>query len=233
MPVITFNGPVGAGSFEIGPRVAHRLGLDYVDRLILAEKARRIGATVEAVATKEKRVGDLRDRITRFIQTTLERSALSGTGSEPYFGPGLDILLTREYSEIPDEPITSAHQLEDKHFLDVTKAVILDLARAGNVVINGRGSNMILKDMPGVLHVGLVAHLDTRVRTIMRREHLDEKEARAFAIREEKARLRYFQRFFGIDPNHPSHYHLMLNMDNVSIDAAVDIVVAAAKALVQ
>ena len=37
MPVITINGPVGSGAFEVGQLVAQELSLNYVDRLVLAK----------------------------------------------------------------------------------------------------------------------------------------------------------------------------------------------------
>ena len=97
MPLITFNGPIGSGGPEIGLEVSNKLNIDYVDRLILAEAAKRIGATVQAVVRKEQKLPRTRDRIGRFAQNLLERSAMSGAGGEPYFGPGIEVLLSRDY----------------------------------------------------------------------------------------------------------------------------------------
>lgn len=233
MPVITINASHGCGAVEVGHMVARMMGLDYVDRLVLGEAAKRIGATLEAVEEKEQRLVLLRDRIARFIQRMLERSALSGAGAEPYFGTGYDILVAREYPELTEGPITSAQQLDDQRFMEVTRGVIQDLARSGNVVINGRGSNIILRDEPGVLHVGLWAHLEKRVATLMTRHHIHENEARRLATRMERARQAYFRKFFNVDPNHPSHYDLMLNMDKFDFTSAANIIVQAAQGLVQ
>ncbi|MCE2462410.1 MAG: cytidylate kinase family protein, partial [Dehalococcoidia bacterium] len=151
MAVVTFNGPIGAGGNEIGVLVAGLLNADYVDRLILAQAAKRIGSTVEVLEIKEQRKLALRDRLAYFLQTMLERSAMSGAGGEPYFSPGMEYLPSEEYTDLADEPLTAAQRLNDEHFIEVTRAVIKDLADGGNVVIIGRGSNVILKDVPGVL----------------------------------------------------------------------------------
>ena len=97
MAVITINGQIGTGAPEISSEVARLLGIDYVDRLILAEAAKRLGATVEALAEREQRPLTRGDRIARFLQSALERSAAAGTGGDPYFGPGLGTMLGREY----------------------------------------------------------------------------------------------------------------------------------------
>ena len=68
MAVVTVNGQIGCGGFEVGAQVALVLNADYVDRLILVEAAKRIGATVEVMAEKEQRLGRVRDRIARFLQ---------------------------------------------------------------------------------------------------------------------------------------------------------------------
>lgn len=233
MPLITINSPHGSGAVEVGHMVARMLHWDYVDRLVLAEASTRIGATLEAAEEKEQRVGSLRDRIARFVQRMLERSALSGAGGEPYFGTGYDILLARDYTELTEGPITSAQQVDDKHFIEVTTAVIKDLAQAGNVVINGRGSNIILKDYPGALHVGLWAHMERRVATLMTRHHIHESEARELAIRMEAARKSYFKRYFNADPYHPGYYDLVINMDKFDFTSAANIIVQAARGMIE
>ena len=88
MPVITINGPLGAGAVSIGQMVAQQLEMNFYDRLVFTQAARLIGTPVGAVIAKEQRVDRFRDRLGRFLQTMLERSAMSGVSGEPYFGPG-------------------------------------------------------------------------------------------------------------------------------------------------
>ncbi len=49
MAVVTMGGLTGGGGRLLGALVAQRLGADYVDRLILTDTARHVGATVEAL----------------------------------------------------------------------------------------------------------------------------------------------------------------------------------------
>ena len=229
MTVVTSNGQTGSGGQDVAVRVARLLEVDYVDRLILAEAARRVGATIEAVEQKELRKLGLRDRIARFIQIMLERSAMSGAGGEPYFGPGVEALLARQYAEVSDEPITAEQQLDDKRFIEVTTAVINELADEGNVVIVGRGSNVILKSRPDVFHVGFVAPLELRISNIMEREQLIWKDAGRFTVDNEKAREGYFKKFFKVNPNDPSLYHMMVNLGYTDTKTAAEMVAHAAK----
>ncbi|MFQ5860641.1 MAG: AAA family ATPase [Dehalococcoidia bacterium] len=228
MAVVTVQGMIGSEGQELAAKVARLLTADYVDRFILAEAARRIGATVEAVAQKEESTGRLSERLGRFLQRMLERSAVVGASGEPFFGPGLDVLLARDYSEVTQEPITTAQQLDDKHFIEVTTAIIREIAQAGNVVIIGRGANIILKETPQTLHVATIAPMELRVRTMVEREQLGWKEAEQAVLEREKARVAYFKKFFKVHPDDPSLYHLVLNMGRLSLHTAAKMVAQAA-----
>lgn len=231
MPVVTINGQIGSGGPEVGLQVAHHLHADYVDRLILAEAAKRIGATVQAVAGKESEVTRRRDRLGRFLQNVLERSAMSGAGGEPYFGPGVDVLLSRDYYAEDQEPITLAHEVDDDKYIEVTTAVVEDLAKEGNVVIVGRAANVILKGAPGVLHVGTVAPLEHRIHTIMEREHLEYEDAQLFVEEHETARKAYFTKFYDVDTDDPNMYHLIINMADLKVETAGEMIAHAAQDL--
>ena len=228
MPVITINGPVGSGAIDIGQTVAQTLNIDYVDRLVFAEAAKLVGSPVGVLVEKEQRVVRFRDRLARFLQTMLERSAVSGVGGEPYFGRGIEMLPAETYTELAGDPSSTAQQVNDKAYIEATSAVVRDLTRAGNVVIIGRGANMILLDAPGVIHVGLLAPLELRVENIMRREHFERGEAAAFVEEVEQARVTFFRKFFKVHPDDPTLYHAMLNMGKMRPTTAAEIIIHAA-----
>ena len=223
MPVVTVEGPIGAGAPEVGVIAAKLLDADYVDRSILADAARTMGTTVQVLEIKHGRI-PLRARIAQFLQTMLERSAMSSGAGEPYAFYNVDYVLGEEYTDLAQEPLTAAQRLNDEHFIEATGSVIRDLAAGGNVVIIGRGATMFLKDVPGVLHVGLIAPLEARIRNIEEREHLTRIEAEEHANNMERARAAYFRKFFKVDPNDPALYHIVLNMAHVGADTMAEIV---------
>ena len=104
MPVITINGPVGSGAIEVGQKVSQLLHLNYVDRMVLAGAAKLIGTPVGALIEKEERVIGFREKLGRFLQTTLERSAVAGISGEPYFGRGIELLPAETYIELAGDP---------------------------------------------------------------------------------------------------------------------------------
>ncbi|MEX2599779.1 MAG: cytidylate kinase-like family protein [Dehalococcoidia bacterium] len=231
MAVITVTGLIGSGAPELGTEVSRKLGIDYVDRYILAQAAQKMGITVAAVAERTERPQSLGDRFAGFVRTVLERSALAGGGADPYFGGGLDALLVREYRDFPPENTEGAkdNSLTDANLLEVTTAVIREIAQSGNVVIAGRGANVILRDQPGALHIGLVSSLEARINRIMEREELGRAEAERFVAENDRARQAYFHRFFHVQAEDPRHYHMVLNTDWLEIPRAAEVVIEAAR----
>ena len=232
MAVVAMGGLTGGGGRLVGPVVAQRLEADYVDRLILTNAARHVGATVEALHQREERPPTGAERFSRILQRILERSAVAGAGGDPYFGPGAVSMLTQEYEDLPQPTITRGHEVEDEKYLESMKKVMEELAERGNVVIVGRAGCIILKDNPSVLRVGLVARFEDRVARIMERERLDAEEARKTVIARDRAREHSFKRFFGIDnPEEPELYHVMVNTSDVSLDYAAEVIVSACQAI--
>ena len=82
----------------------------------------------------------------------------------------------------------------------------------------------MLADVPGVVHIGMWAPLEMRVKTAMDREHFDARAARKYVEELEQARITFFQKFFKVNPHDPSLYHVMLNMGKINAESAADIV---------
>ena len=232
MTVVALGGLTGGGGRLLGPKVAERLEADYVDRLILTRTGRALGATVEALHQREQRPPSFGERLAGIFQRILERSAVSGAGGDPYFGPGTMAFLTQEFEDLPQPIITRGHDLEEEEYHEALRNVMEEMAAGGNVVFVGRGAAIILRDDPKVLRVGVVATLEDRVARIMERERLDEEQSRTVVDDRDKARARYFKNHFGIDdPDDPHLYHFSINSSDVDFDYAAGVVVDACDAL--
>jgi hypothetical protein len=202
-----------------------------VDRLILAEAAKLVRAPVGALLDKEQQVDRFRGRLVYFLQAALERSALYADAGEPYFGPSIERLPGEPYTELAWDSSSAVQKVSDRAFIEATTSVLKGLYQAGNVVIIGRGANVILADAPGIIHVGMLAPLEVRVATIREREHLTQKEAEAYVEEVEQARVKFFRKFFKVNPNDLSLYHLMLNLGQMRPETAAEIIDHAAKEL--
>ena len=228
MPIITINGPIGCGAVTIGQMVAEELKLNFIDRMIFTEAARIVGTPVGTLIAKEQRVDRFRDRLGRFVQTMLERSAMSGVSGEPYFGRGIENLPPETYMDLTGEGGGVTHKLDDKIFIEAMTKVVKDIHKQGNAVIIGRGANQILADAPQTLHVGLLAPMEVRVETLVAREHFEREEAEIHVVELERAREDFVQKFWKVHPNEANHYHMMLNMGRMTPKTAAEVIVHAA-----
>ncbi|MEX1253440.1 MAG: cytidylate kinase-like family protein [Dehalococcoidia bacterium] len=227
MPIVTVSGQVGAGAREAGRLAAQQLGIDYVDQEILVQAASTLGVPMESVVPFDERTASRGERIASMLRRFFESSAAAGA-AEPMLGSGgLDILLSRTYSEAAaDEGL---HEVSSERYLDTLSGIVNDLAAHGNVLIIGRGSQVILTDCPGALHVLLVAPLEHRIAFIAEREELS-KEAAAKRVHDgDKGRAAFHHKFFKIDVDHPAHYHLTLNSARFSLDEAAQLIGDAAR----
>jgi hypothetical protein len=105
-----------------------------------------------------------------------------------------------------------------------TAETILHLAKLGNVIVIGRGANVITAKMEGVLHVRLVASLESRVQRIQEVDHLDRKAALAFIEREDTGRRRYLRRYYRKKIDDALLYHLIINTDLMPYDRAARLI---------
>jgi len=234
MYAITLGGMSGGGARNIGPLVAQKLEADYVDRIFLSNIAKDLGATVEALHQREEKLPTRSEKWTRILQRLLERSAVTGSAGDPYFGPGITALLTEEYEDLPQPTITRGHELEDEVYIEAVETTMKEMAADGDVVFVGRGGHVILKEMTNVLRVGVVASFEDRVATLMTRESISRNEAILTMDHRDQARKYFFKKFFEMeDPDSPDLFHFTINTSEMSTEHAVDMVVQNLKALAE
>jgi hypothetical protein len=94
-----------------------------------------------------------------------------------------------------------------------TTDTILQLARMGNVVIVGRGANVITAKLKNTFHVRLIASMEKRVEHIKDLMGFTEKEALQHIKKEDENRKKYIKSYFHADVEDPLLYHMIVNTD--------------------
>ncbi len=206
MDIVTLSAPYGAGGSIIGPEVAQRLDLPFLDRAIPAEVARRLAIPLEEALAHEERV---RSRVGRLIALAARLPTLTGPTPAPH---------------------PEALGLDEVSFKAQTEAVIRHLAETTGGVILGRGAVVVLTGHPGALHVRLDGPVERRIRQAMRLEGVDEKAARERQRQTDTAREAAFRHLYRHSPTDPALYHLMLDSTALPLDACIDLIVKAAQA---
>ncbi len=131
-----------------------------------------------------------------------------------------------------DEKVPSLFERLFSHkpeiYLDRLNSVIYELASRGNAVFLGRGSYILLRGFKCALHIRVAASLEKRIQNLMGRGFQREVAIKAIH-RSDHERGSFVQFAFGVDWENPDLYDIVLNMDNLTLDLASDIVLQTAR----
>lgn len=99
---------------------------------------------------------------------------------------------------------------KDKIF-EAESKVVTDLAKEGNCVIIGRCSDYVLRNNPNCLKLFLTAPMKQRIRRVMERMNLSEKEAKAKMQKEDKFRADNYHYYTGCSWGAAANFDLTIN----------------------
>jgi len=206
MGTVTIAATYGAGGSMIGPAVAKRLKLPFVDRAIPVGLAEKIHEPLVAALTDDSESGSA---VGRLLNSALNFSGLF---------VGIPVAV-EELGVLPD--------------VAQTEVAIRGLADGGGAVILGRAGVFVLQGRPHVLHVRLDGDIEARRRAAMAHEGLDYKTATRKQQETDQARRAYIAHFYPRSGawEDARHYHLVLDSTAISIDACVEIITRAAEDL--
>ncbi len=128
-------------------------------------------------------------------------------------------LLQTSFSSFP--PQVSVHK-------KLAETVAL-LALNGNVVIVGRGSNIITRSIKNGYHVRLVAPLSWRTERIIKEMNMPKHEATKLIADKTKQRDTFLKEYLRFDVSDPHNYHLVINNAEHSSEKAARIIIESMK----
>lgn len=117
-------------------------------------------------------------------------------------------------------PFWDSFSIQRRHFLHSIQAAIYDSARKGQVVIVGRGGQVLLKNLPGTLHVRIFSPFGLRVQRLVETERVDEKQAVRMLRQSDHDSAGYIHSFFNADWNDAGLYDLLINTEKLSAATA-------------
>lgn len=203
MGIVTISASYGSLGGTIGPRVADRLDLRFVDRAIPVAVAQRLGVPLETAEAAD-------DRSESGVWRLFARMA-----TVPDFG-GADALA---YVQAPDEASLCRQ----------TEAVMHEIAGGSGGVVLGRAAAVVLADTPGALHVRLDGPRERRIRGAAERRGITVADADREAKDSDSAREAYVHHFYKRDGASSALYHLMIDTTAFDAESAVELIVGAAR----
>ena len=118
-------------------------------------------------------------------------------------------------------------------YTSIFEALTFEVASRGNVVIVGRGAQIILREVPGVARIRVVAPKDIRVKRVMERFGFSNDEAEHYTHKYDHDRENLVRSIFLSDPQDWSLYDLILNTERLTAGAAAQLVIDAVEKMDQ
>jgi len=220
MAIVTVSRQMGAGGSELAAGVAKALGLRIINRQAIDRAAMEAG--VPEIALHELGYEGRRGLMQRILDA-LKASPAMPSSMETQHREAL-ASLTRPPRGIftPTMPLLSA-EMED--YVRMVDMVLLNMAEEGNVLIVGRGSQVVLREKLEALHVQVVAPLASRKEKLMRQQGLTQAEATRRLLASDQARAEYLRRYHSVNWLDPQLYDIVINTGRISISTAVQLVV--------
>jgi cytidylate kinase len=109
-------------------------------------------------------------------------------------------------------------------YIAFVRAAILQHFRKDNVVYCGLAGHFFAKDITHVLKVRIIADLDARVKSEVRRESIPRKEALRIIKEDDEERRKWSKHLYRIDTWDPSLYDIVIHIKKMTTEDAVDVI---------
>ena len=210
--VVCISRTTAAGGENVGDTVAQRLGFRYVDEQIIERAAQLAQVDPKLVEAAEHRQPLLQRLIGKLAAAYELAGPVSLATGVPLdaFAPG---------------PVGYQAMPEDLRVL--IRAAIHEVAKVGHVVIVAHAASVALAGTAGVLRVLVTASPAVRAQRLAVAQGISADEATAAIAKSDRERRDYFQEFYKIKDELPTHYDLAINTDVLTPKQAVEVIVAA------
>jgi len=200
MRAISVSREYGSGGGEVATRLAGRLGWKLINHEVVVEVARTLGVTEEEAEVYDEHADNLVSKV-----------LYSLTVLQPAMSTAMSASLTTD----------------SRAYDQARRRVVQDAYNTGQVVIVGRGSQVLLADKRDVLHVRIVAPLEKRIAYVMQREGLDHAAAQARIQIKDRDRAHFLSVEHHQQVNDPQLYDVVVNTSVLELDSVVDLLLLA------
>lgn len=178
-----------------------------------------------AIITISRQFGSLGTEIAQVLQQELHFASLDKQT--------LEEALVSQYG-IPEEnverydekkpPLWDIFSSDKDKYLHFMKTAIYNFARQDKCIIIGRAGQMLLRDIPGTLHVRVLAPKALRIKRLQERFGYDDRLAEQLIRHSDHDRVGFHKFFFHVNWEDVSLYDLMVNTQLFSIQQAAELI---------
>jgi cytidylate kinase len=121
------------------------------------------------------------------------------------------------------------HASARRVYIATVQAALAEHIVGGDLIYHGRAGQLLLKGLPAVLRVRLIAPLSTRVCALLENNEMTPAEAEEYIRHVDGARARWVKMMYGEDIEDPALYDIVINLKAMTVPAACDILARAVK----
>ena len=200
MSIITISRQSGCEANEVARILCQKLNYQLLNKELmmdLAKELRQEPSQAEETPTSSK------------AAAWLERVL------NPFYNPNDPLYVDqKEISFASGQPLT---------IRQVRELIQAAYAR-GNIVIVGRGSQVILAGKPDVLHVRLIGSPEKRIQMWQKRASLSYDEAKKRMEKRDRAHVDFVKNYFDADITRQEWYDLIISIDHFTKDAIAELI---------
>lgn len=128
-------------------------------------------------------------------------------------------------SAIHDAPSFSDHfHYGRERYVAFFQATLLEILQKDDVVYHGLAGHFFVQGISHVLKIRIITGMKERVHVLTQRENMSPKNAERLIKREDSDRRKWSRHLYGIDTWDPSLYDFVLNIAELSVSEAAEII---------
>lgn len=204
--VISINRELGSGGRTVGEKLARRLGVVFYDKALIKALTKHYNLTVEEIER-------LKGQNTSWW-TDLARHII------PFYDAAKSEYYHITSNDMTDKPLTTEEMFK------VETRVLTDIANNESCVVAGRSGFFIFRNIPNHLSVLIQAPMKNRIERVMKKQEKNATDAQKLIEQVDRMRENYIKRYTGTSRYDTRNYDLVINMEDLTEDEAVDIIMA-------
>lgn len=213
MTIVTLTGDLGSMG-RIARLAATTLDYDLLEAELTVAAGAAMAFPERRLPALDRRTGGLGLRLIKLMQ-----GYLADTGETParsmFPGGAFEEVLSRTYGETAGPRMTA----DDREYFTTLQHVVAYAAKRGNVVIVGRGAQLMLAKRRDAVHLRVYCPFEERVRRVARSDRRAIAAVRERVADSDRDRGAWHRKYFGEDYAALEHYHGVVNSGRLS-DAA-------------
>ena len=195
--VITINREVGSGGRTVGRKLAEKLDVKYCDKAVIEGLTQKFSLTPERIEKIKAQKKSWWNDVTNYYNTLVNSAA---------------------------QPMDAEVKLDNASIFETEKRILQELAAQTSCVVAGRTGFMVFRQWPNHMSIFIQASMEHRVQRVMRRQNVSEQEARNIIARIDASRETYIQKYEDTSRYDTRNYQLVISMDDLSEDDAVEVI---------